>query len=94
MKRVDVTRVADIHENEGTFSAQLFVQLNFPGGKHDPALSHAPGGNLMTPCFPLDANGVPTWRPNAAWYLSKLVFNNMCASPKEQINIRDQEVRA
>jgi len=92
--RVEVTRVTAIVENNDTFQAQLFVSAVFKGGATDEHLSFVPeGGSLNTPHFPLDGTGNPIWRPNAAWYLERLVFENMSLPPAEQLRQRSTEVR-
>lgn len=94
IKSVEITRLTAINENFGTFEAQIFVKCLFVGGADDPHLS-AKGvdGNLSTPLFPIGADGRPTFKPNAAWYLDKLIFANMYAHPKAQVKERDNEVR-
>lgn len=92
---VEVQRVSSINESASTFGAQLYVKAMFPNAlEHHPDLAaYEPGTSLETPYFPLNKQGKPTWCPNAAWYLHRLLFDNMCLAPKEQLAARDQEVR-
>ena len=46
-----------------TFRARLFLILRVAGGAEDEHLVKEYDG------FPLDAHGVPTFRPSARWYL-------------------------
>ena len=86
VQHVEITRLSSIDENAGTFSAQIFVRCIFPNGAEDPHLMAYPEGtSLSTPHFPLDAEGKPLWRPNAAWYLQRMIFDNMITPPKEQL---------
>ena len=48
-----------------TFRARLFLILRVAGGAEDEHLVKEYDG------FPLDTNGVPTFRPSARWYLVK-----------------------
>ena len=95
--RVEVHRITAIVENDDTFVAQIFVKLAFKGMANDKHLTRlnpdVKGATLNTPYFPLDKDCNPTFKPNAAWYLEQLVFDNMAAPPCEQLRQRDAKVK-
>ena len=105
LQSVEVTRVREIREAEGTFEGQLHIELCFKGGALDKdlmAIHPKMTGHdnaMQTPYFPFekDAEGrptsKPTFKPNAAWYMSKIVIENMASSPMEQLKDRDAVVR-
>ena len=91
----EVHRISSIDETASTFGAQVYVRAVFKDGanKH-PELAE----NLKAADFPMHPEGhklagKPTWKPNARWYLERLVFDNMCIPPSQQLIQRDHEAR-
>ena len=68
--RADVTHLSSIDQVSQTFRARLFLILRVAGGADDEHLVKEYDG------FPLDTNGVPTFRPSARWYLNQISFSN------------------
>ena len=90
----EVHRISSIDETTSTFGAQVYVRAVFKDGVHlypelaenlDEAESVHPERHAMA--------GKPSWKPNARWYLNRLVFDNMCTPPSEQLKQRDHEAR-
>ena len=92
IRRVEVTRLSNVDDNGGSFAAQVYVACVFRNGAHDAVLCAPSKQQLSTPVFPLDEMGVPTWQPNAAWYLNRLCFDNLQIQPKKQVEERVQSV--
>ena len=61
--RADVTHLSSIDQVSQTFRARLFLILRVADGAKDEHLVKEYDG------FPLDEQGVPTFRPSARWYL-------------------------
>ena len=86
----EVHRISSIDETASTFGAQVYVRAVFRDGVN--ILDGELANKLDEPYFPTRDDG-PMWKPNARWYLDRLVFDNMCTPPKEQLKQRDQEAR-
>ena len=92
IRRVELTRLSHVDDNVGTFAAQVYVAFVFKNGANDAVLCAPSKQKLSTPVFPIDEMGVPTWQPNAAWYLNKLCFDNLHIQPSKQVEERVQSV--
>ena len=68
--RADMTQLSSINQVSQTFHARLLLILKMPDGAKDADLVKAFDG------FPLDANGKPTFRPSARWFLKQIDFIN------------------
>ena len=66
----DVTQLSAIDQVTQSFHASLFIILRFRGGALDSDLIKDYDG------FPLDAEGRPTFRPSARWFLRQIEFPN------------------
>ena len=53
-----------------TFDAKIYIELRFVGGAQDEDLSN-PSAE-----FPTLADGTPTFRPSAEWFVQQLDVNN------------------
>ena len=96
LRRIEITAVHKLNEAENYFEGEIYIELAFPNGcSTHPQLVAVPkeGDPLTTQHFPMEADGKkPTFKPNAAWYLNRLVLENMQLSPMEQLKWRDQNV--
>jgi len=81
LQTATVNQISKLDDVSQTFSAVLYVQLRFPGGALDPALS-AEGS-----VFPMEG-GKPTFRPSATWYGEQLHLANSINGSVDRLDNR------
>lgn len=72
LRTFEVHSLYDLDAERQTCQMVFYVVFCFPNGANDPHLSEP----LSEPSFPIGDDGRPTFRPNAAWYMGKIDFNN------------------
>eukprot|EP00322_Chrysochromulina_rotalis_P009864 CAMPEP_0115864582 /NCGR_PEP_ID=MMETSP0287-20121206/19275_1 /TAXON_ID=412157 /ORGANISM="Chrysochromulina rotalis, Strain UIO044" /LENGTH=469 /DNA_ID=CAMNT_0003319057 /DNA_START=17 /DNA_END=1426 /DNA_ORIENTATION=- len=73
VRRVEVLKLTDFNEINRSFKANFFITWAFLDGAR---AEEADGLNAGGDGFPLDANGAPTFRPPAGWYVKQMEINN------------------
>ena len=67
---VEVLKITNISIIDQKFSMDFYIELRIDGGARDADLSAADAA------FPIGADGKPTFKPSALWYLAQVDFNN------------------
>lgn len=68
--KVEIMQLTNVDVQAQCFDVQFAIEATFVNGAKDTDLRREG-------CeFPLDADGRPTFRPSAGWFLSKMDFNN------------------
>jgi hypothetical protein len=70
LTQIDLMKLHNIDVQKLTFQAQIWVEFTIRGGALDADLS-ADGA-----VFPMGADGKPTFRPSAGWYMQQVDFRN------------------
>ena len=70
LTQIDLMKLHNIDVQKLTFQAQIWVEFTIRGGALDADLS-ADGA-----VFPMGADGKPTFRPSAEWYMEQVDFRN------------------
>ena len=70
LTQLDLMKLHNIDVQMLTFQAQIWVEFTIRGGAHDARLS---AGGVV---FPMGADGKPTFRPSAEWYMAQVDFRN------------------
>ena len=71
LTQAEVLQVSNIDQVNGSFRAMVWLQFKLYGGVLDEDLSST------SSTFRTDENGMPTFRPSAAWYMEQLDFNHV-----------------
>ena len=70
LREVEIQKLHRLDITSQSFSAQIWMEFVIRGGAQDPHLS------AHSSVFPFDANGKPTFKPSAAWYMEQVDYRN------------------
>ena len=70
LTQLDLMKLHNIDVQKLTFQAQIWVEFTIRGGALD---AHLSSEGVV---FPMGADGKPTFRPSAEWYMAQVDFRN------------------
>ena len=89
LRQFEVLKLSDLDQIKNCFHAQIFTEWCFPGGALP---EEADGLNAGGSDFPMGADGRPTFRPPAGWYLDKFEISNIAAG--KSMKLLDSAIKA